>query len=62
MSEYQRGYAQGFEDGCNFMLTTENKGRLNNEKSTDRNSLRTEVVREETDKRVVQREKPTNGS
>jgi hypothetical protein len=62
MSEYQRGYAQGFEDGCNFMLTTESKGSLNNEQSTDRNSLRTEVVREETDKRVVQREKPTDGS
>jgi hypothetical protein len=58
MSEYQRGYAQGFEDGCNFMKTTE--GCLNNErdKSKDRNSLRTEVVREEADKRVVQREEP----
>ena len=30
MSEYQRGYAQGFEDGCNFMKTTE--GSLNNAK------------------------------
>jgi len=32
MSEYQRGYAQGFEDGCNFMKTTE--GSLNNAKQT----------------------------
>jgi len=56
MSEYQRGYAQGFEDGCNFMKTTE--GSLN-VKSKDRDSLRAEVVREETDKRVVQREEPT---
>jgi len=55
MSEYQRGYAQGFEDGCNFMKTTE--GSLN-VKSKDRDSLRAEVVREETDKRVVQREEP----
>jgi len=53
MSEYQRGYAQGFEDGCNFMKTTE--GSLNDErdKSKNRNPLRTEVVREETDKRLV---------
>jgi hypothetical protein len=57
MSEYQRGYAQGFEDGCNFMKTTE--GSLNNVKSKDRNSLRTEMVREEADKRVVQREEPS---
>lgn len=57
MSEYQRGYAQGFEDGCNFMKTTEvNNGQA---KSKDRDTLRTEVVREEADKRVVQREKPT---
>ena len=56
MSEYQRGYAQGFEDGCNFMKTTE--GSLN-VKSKDRDSLRAEVVREETDKRVVQREEPS---
>ena len=56
MSEYQRGYAQGFEDGCNFMKTTE--GSLN-VKSKDRDSLRAEVVREEADKRVVQREEPT---
>jgi hypothetical protein len=57
MSEYQRGYAQGFEDGCNFMKTTE--GCLNNVKSKDRDQLRTEVVREEADKRVVQREEPS---
>jgi len=56
MSEYQRGYAQGFEDGCNFMKTTE--GSLN-VKSKDRDSLRAEVVREEADKRVVQREEPS---
>lgn len=54
MSEYQRGYAKGFEDGCNFMKTTEG----NNEQSKNRNPLRTEMVREETDKRVVQREEP----
>jgi hypothetical protein len=58
MSEYQRGYAQGFEDGCNFMKTTE--GSLN-VKSKDRDSLRAEVVREEADKRVVQREEPSTG-
>ena len=59
MSEYQRGYAQGFEDGCNFMKTTE--GSLNNgqDKSKDRKPLRAEVVREEADKRVVQREEPS---
>jgi hypothetical protein len=57
MSEYQRGYAQGFEDGCNFMKTTE----VNNEQSKNRNLLRAEVVREEADKRVVQREEPKTG-
>jgi hypothetical protein len=57
MSEYQRGYAQGFEDGCNFMKTTE----VNNEQSKNRDKLRTEVVREEADKRVVQREEPSTG-
>ena len=57
MSEYQRGYAQGFEDGCNFMKTTE----VNNEQSKNRDKLRAEVVREETDKRVVQREEPSTG-
>lgn len=54
MSEYQRGYAQGFEDGCNFMKTTE----VNNVKSKDRDQLRAEMVRKEADKRVVQREEP----
>lgn len=57
MSEYQRGYAQGFEDGCNFMKTTE--GNNGQDKSKNRDSLRTEMVREEADKRVVQREEPT---
>lgn len=57
MSEYQRGYAKGFEDGCNFMKTTE--GNNERDKGKDRNPLRTEVVREEADKRVVQREEPS---
>ena len=55
MSEYQRGYAQGFEDGCNFIKTTE----VNSVKSKDRKPLRAEVVREKADKRVVQREEPS---
>jgi hypothetical protein len=55
MSEYQRGYSKGFEDGCNFMKTTEE----NNEQSKNRNLLRAEVVRKEADKRVVQREEPS---
>lgn len=60
MSEYQRGYAQGFEDGCNFMKTTEKKDH-HGMQSKDRNQLRTEVVREEADERLVQREKPSTG-
>ena len=57
MSEYQRGYAQGFEDGCYFMKTTE--GNNGQDKSKNRDSLRAEMVREETDNRVVQREEPS---
>jgi hypothetical protein len=53
MSEYQRGYAQGFEDGCNFMKTTEGK----NGQTKDGNPLRAETVGEVA-KQVVQRKEP----